>query len=102
MEFFGETQKSFATYGIASKQKPFNVRNWLTIFMFILSVASNVLYFCFEAKTFSDYAKSILMTTAMLVAGTIFVFLILKMRKVFAFRSDVQQIIDDRKLVFNL
>ena len=102
MKIFQQIQKDFAIYGIGSHQKPFNMRNWMVIFMFSLSIILNIFYFIFDAKTFDEYAKSILITTAMINAASIFVFLILNMQTMFDIINDGEQLINDSQLVFNL
>lgn len=101
MKIFQQFQKSFAIYGIASHRKPFNMRNWIAIFIFILSIVLQVLYLFFEAKTFDEYTKSILFTTSTVVGAIIFLYLILEMRTAFDNINGVEYLINKSMLIFN-
>lgn len=98
MKIFESIQKYFAFVGINSHQSlrnhPFNARNLTTIFIFALSIFSNLVHFFCVANSFSEYTSSIIHISTILVSAINFTIFIYKMPELFGIIKSFEEIIN--------
>lgn len=91
-------EKNLMIFG--SPEHPFNNRNLLSLFTFILSIISACIYFFCKAKTFLEYTNSIFMITALIAAVIIFGYVVLELRSILQCFIKAQKIIDRSEIWF--
>lgn len=99
MRIFQTIQKDFEFFGVGLTQPKFNTRNWFTLFIFILNIASNTVYIVCEANTFQEYNQSIYMISSLLCATAVFSIEIVTMHTLYGCLNDMEQLIEGSKLI---
>lgn len=93
MEIFTLIQKNFLLFGIGLHQRPFNVRNLVTICIFCVAITSASAYFFYEAKTFPQYTDSIFLISVLILGLILFVITVSEMQRI------LRHIITGEKLI---
>lgn len=88
-------QKECAIIGIAPQQHPINERSLIALLMDSSAIVSIGAYFFVEATTFREYAESIFVGTAMIAIAVDYAIALSKMRLLFDFVNDAEQIIEE-------
>ena len=94
MKILQQLQNALAIYGIAAHQQPFNWRNLMAFFIFSCAIASNGIFIFYEAKSFQEYAESIFMATALIAVSICFVYIVLKMHRLFDCLNEMEKLIN--------
>lgn len=98
MKIFKLVQKKFLlVYKIGLHQRPINCKTLLALFIFCIGIVLNCVYFFNEAKTFQDYANSVLFGTGLFAAAIIFTYVSFSMRQIFGCLYDAEKIINGSK-----
>lgn len=83
MKIFLSIQRYFSHLGVRNDQlkktHPFNSRNVIVAFSFILCLISNSVYLLYGASTFDEYIESVYLTSTALVDGITFAIDVWKM-----------------------
>lgn len=101
MKILTTVQKNFALIGISAKQStqnnPFNAENLIVLLILCLTLITNVMNLIYEADNFKDYTISVFSCSTMIVAILIFVMILARMRHLFDFLKQAEQIINKSK-----
>lgn len=101
MKIFHQIQKDCAIYGIGLNQpRIFNWRNRCAILIFICGNVFICAHMLCEVDAFQDYADSISTAAAPIAASIIFVLIVWRMRQIFNFVRETENLIDNREFDF--
>lgn len=90
-------QKNLLISGIGPHENPLNKRNLITFFNFSFCIFLSGAYFFCEAKTFEQYADSVLTTTAHINITLMLILFVRDMRKFFDCLNKAEEIINGSK-----
>lgn len=89
MKIFHTIQKNFEIMGFSSNQTlqkyPLNEKNSMGIFVFIMCSISYLYYLFNIANSFMEYTQSVYVTGAVILIGSSYVIILIKMKELFQY-----------------
>lgn len=96
MKIFHTIQKAFGILGFSSNQSlhryPFNGRIWMGFVVFGICLISYLYYLFNIANTFMEYTQSVYVTGAVILIGSSYIIILIKMKKLFQFIDFVEDL----------
>lgn len=103
MEVIKIIRKQFAMIGIVSDQStimyPFNAINLMVLFMFVIDLIINGVYFFYGAENFQEFVNSAFACSALIVSAMAFATLIWEMAKIYEFLKNLEKTIENREFI---
>lgn len=99
IECFPLLRMNYASLGVGPNLSPFNTKNFIAFSKLTVYFICNVLYSCFEAKTFIEYTQSIYMSSSTALATSALAIAILSVKKLFQVISDCEILANTSKSV---